>query len=208
MQLVAIDFETANKYRSSPCAVGIVVADETGIVDEFYSLINPLMDFDSFNTYVHGITERDVEDAPTFDELWPVIKPYLSNHLVVAHNASFDMSVLRATLDRYDLPYPEMEYLCTVAMSKMIWPELTNHKLNTVADHIDVVFSHHNALEDARVAVQLLLKAIEEKEVSGMDDLIHVCEVSKGRIFERGYTPPKSKSKRKSYARKSKSTKK
>lgn len=100
MNLISIDFETANKYRNSPCAIGLVVANEHGITDEFYSLINPLMDFDPYNVYVHGITERDVEDAPTFDELWPKISDYISNSLVVAHNASFDMSVLRYTLDR------------------------------------------------------------------------------------------------------------
>ena len=193
MKIVSIDFETANRYRNSPCAVGIVVADGEGIHEEFYSLINPLMDFESMNVYVHGIRESDVQDAPTFDELWPVLENYLTGSLVIAHNASFDMSVLRASLDRYDLPYPEMEYLCTVALAKRTWPELDNHKLNTVAAHIEAKFEHHHALEDARVAMQLLLKAIETKQVFNVDGLLKACSISKGRVFERGYVAPKAK---------------
>ncbi|MBP1970102.1 DNA polymerase III epsilon subunit-like protein [Virgibacillus natechei] len=60
MNFVSIDFESANEKRFSPCAIGIVVANEHEIVDEFYSLINPLMEFKSFHTYIHGITENDV----------------------------------------------------------------------------------------------------------------------------------------------------
>src|SRR5690625_3209059 len=117
MQFVSIDFETANEKRFSPCAIGVVIADENGIVDEFYSVINPLMAFTSFNTYIHGITEHDVTDAPTFPELWPTLRTYLENRLVVAHNASFDMSVLRNTLVPFDLLYLELLNVCTIASS-------------------------------------------------------------------------------------------
>ncbi|NAP01239.1 hypothetical protein FRY77_35445, partial [Halomonas sp. MG34] len=72
MKFVSIDFETANEKRHSPCAVGIVVANEKEILEEYYSLINPITAFSPFNVRVHGITDRDVEDAPTFPEIWPV----------------------------------------------------------------------------------------------------------------------------------------
>ncbi|SDJ78025.1 3'-5' exonuclease [Sediminibacillus albus] len=201
MNIVAIDFETANRYRTSACSVGIVVADENGIVDEFYSLINPLMDFDSYNTYIHGITEQDVVEAPTFDELWPELADYLSGQLVVAHNASFDMSVLRQTLDRYELPYPELDYLCTVTLSKKVWPELANHKLHTVAAYNNIEFFHHNALEDARAAALLMVKAVNQQEVKDIDLLAAKYQCSKGRIFERGYYPPKTGAKKRKSAK-------
>ncbi|WP_099157440.1 3'-5' exonuclease [Virgibacillus ndiopensis] len=194
MDFVSIDFETANEKRNSPCAIGVVVANEQGIVDEFYSLINPLMEFKSFNTYIHGITESDVEDAPTFAELWPTLHKYLDNNIVIAHNASFDMSVVRQTLDRFDLRYPELEYLCTASISKRVWPDLMSHKLNTLAAHHNIVFEHHHALEDAKVAAKVLLKAIEEYESDSLEMFLQKCMISKGRIFERGYVPPKSKS--------------
>lgn len=196
MNLVSVDFETANRYRNSPCAIGIVVANKQGIVEEFYSLINPLMDFESHNIYVHGITERDVEDAPTFAELWPTINKYLSNNIVVAHNASFDMSVLRATLDRFDLVYPNLDYLCTVALSKVAWPGLPNYKLNTLASMIGSEFSHHHALEDARVVVDLLVKAMYQHDVEELRQLTEKLNITCGRVYERGYITPKVKRKR------------
>ncbi|QDP39946.1 3'-5' exonuclease [Radiobacillus deserti] len=193
MNIVSIDFETANKYRSSPCAIGIVVSDGKKIIDEFYSLINPLMEFHSYNIYVHGIEEVDVVDAPTFDELWPVIQKYVENGLVVAHNASFDMSVLRATLDRYELPYPTIQYICSVALSKQIWPRLENYKLNHLADIHSIHFNHHNALEDARVVVHLLHKALEEKNIPVISSLLDMYRISCGQIYERSYVTPKVK---------------
>ncbi|WP_188456977.1 3'-5' exonuclease [Virgibacillus oceani] len=193
MEFVSIDFETANEKRSSPCAIGVVVANKNGIVDEYYSLINPLMEFSPYNTYVHGITENDVADAPTFPELWPALHNYLAHNLVIAHNASFDMSVIRHTLDRFDLQYPDLEYLCTANISKRVWPDLHNHKLNTLADHHHIMFEHHHALEDARVAAKVFLKAIEEYEVGSVEMFLQKCKIAKGRIYERGYVPPKSK---------------
>jgi len=196
MQFVSIDFETANEKRFSPCAIGVVIADENGIVDEFYSVINPLMAFTSFNTYIHGITEHDVTDAPTFPELWPTLRTYLENRLVVAHNASFDMSVLRNTLDHFDLVYPELDYLCTVNISKKVWPELRNHKLNTVADYHAITFDHHQALEDARVAAKIFIKAMETQQTTVLEKFLENCHMTRGRVFERGYVPPRAKRKK------------
>lgn len=196
MNFISIDFETANEKRHSPCAIGIVVANETGIVDEFYSLINPLMDFSSYNIRVHGITEADVIEAPTFAELWPKFESYLTGNVIIAHNASFDMSVLRKTLDYFNLTYPQMEYLCTVEIAKRVWPDLMNHRLNTVAAHHNIRFEHHHALEDARVAALILIEAIREYKAEHLDDLLENYSMKKGKIYERGYVTPKINAKK------------
>lgn len=193
MNFVSIDFETANEKRHSPCAVGIVIADEKDILDEYYSLINPETYFNPFNIRVHGIVEEDVLDARTFSEIWPTLETYLSGNLVVAHNASFDMSVIRQSLDRDRITYPELEYLCTANIAKYVWPELENHKLNTLAAHHGFALNHHNALEDARVAAKVMQKAMESVESHSIDAFVKQCQITKGRIFERGYYPPKVK---------------
>lgn len=193
MNFISIDFETANEQRHSPCAIGVVVANKHEIIDEFYSLINPLTAFRSVNTYIHGITEEDVQDAPTFEELWPTLQRYLTHQVVVAHNASFDMSVMRKTLDYFHLSYPEMEYLCTVNISKKVWPDLHNHKLNTLATSQGITFEHHHALEDARVAAKILMKAMESYQSQTLDDFLEACRITKGRIYDHGYYPPKIK---------------
>lgn len=191
--IVSIDFETANEKRFSPCAIGIVVANGDKVVDEFYSLINPQMEFSSFNIDVHGITSWDVKDAPTFTELWPTLQRYLTNNLVVAHNASFDMSVIRHTLDYYNLPYPEMDYICTRNIAKRVWPNLMNHKLDTIARYYNITFEHHHALEDARVCWKVLLQAMRTHETTSVDILLDKCSITKGKIYERGYFPPKAR---------------
>lgn len=192
MIFTSIDFETANAKRHSPCAVGIVVANEHEIIDEYYTLINPLMEFSSFNIEVHGITSRDVENQPTFAEIWPTINEYLTDHLVIAHNASFDMSVIRNTLDYFNMPYPSMDYLCTANISRRVWPELMNHKLNTVAVHHGITFEHHHALEDARVAAKIFQQAVDQHG-GLLDSLLAHCKMEKGRIFEHGYKTPRMK---------------
>lgn len=193
MNIISIDFETANEKRFSPCAIGVVIANEDEIIEEFYSLINPQLDFTSFNIGIHGIHPHDVADAPTFVELWPILHRYLANNLVIAHNASFDMSVIRHTLDYYNLAYPELDYLCTRNIAKQVWPNLMNHKLNTIASYYDIIFEHHHALEDARVAWKVFQKAKEEYETNSVDLFLEKCSITKGRMYERGYAAPKGK---------------
>src|SRR5690625_8021921 len=118
MNIISIDFETANEKRFSPCAIGIVIANETEIVDEFYSLINPQMAFTSFNIGIHGIQPHDVVDAPTFVELWPILHRYLADNLVIAQIGSFDMSVIRHTLDYFNLLYPDFAFVYVRTISK------------------------------------------------------------------------------------------
>ncbi|TRM11785.1 3'-5' exonuclease [Lentibacillus cibarius] len=198
MRFVSIDFETANEKRNSPCAIGVVVANADGIVDEFYSLINPMTHFKAFHTRIHGIKADDVINAPTFAELWPTLHGYLAGNMVIAHNASFDMSVMRHTLDYFNLTYPELDYLCTANIARRVWPELTNHKLNTVAAHHGIRFDHHHALEDASVAAKILIKAFETYGTRDLDIFLEKCHMSKGRIYEQGYFPPKAKRTKKS----------
>ncbi|MFC4389108.1 exonuclease domain-containing protein [Gracilibacillus marinus] len=187
MNYVAIDFETANQDRFSPCAVGLVVFNKEGVVNEYYSLINPNMEFDSYNSMIHGITEEDVLGAPTFTDIWDELSEYLTHHICIAHNASFDMSVLRHTLDHFNITHPEIDYLCTRIISKLVWPGLFNYKLNTIADFKKISFNHHNALEDAKAAAELFRLAIIESEVEDGYELIDKYKLIQGKIFEGGY---------------------
>ncbi|UTR14740.1 3'-5' exonuclease [Salipaludibacillus sp. LMS25] len=162
MNFIAIDFETASNQRDSACAIGLVQVIDGCIVDEVYTLIRPKNPyFDPFCEKVHGISWEDVKGAPLFNDIWPDLVHYFENNLVVAHNASFDISVLKSTLKANGLPYPSMTYNCTVAVAKKTWPEFYNFKLNTIAAELDMTFNHHHALEDAKVAAQIILKAAE-----------------------------------------------
>ena len=115
MNFVAIDFETANAKRYSACSVALTVVRENKIVDEFYSLIKPPTDFFWRNVQIHGIHEEDVANAPSFTDIWDHIDSFFGeNKLVIAHNAPFDNSVIKSSLDYYGIERPNYLTLDTI----------------------------------------------------------------------------------------------
>lgn len=159
MNFVALDFETANPKRNSPCSIALTIVRNSQIVDQFYSLIKPQGDFFWRNTRVHGITAADVAKAPSFVELWPHIQGlFTPDNLIVAHNAPFDVSVLKATTNLYNIPEPHFLTLDTVKTSKFFFPDLPNHKLPTITKQLSIeLTNHHNALDDCHACAAILL---------------------------------------------------
>lgn len=173
MNFVALDFETANSSRNSACSIALTVVKNNQIIDELYSLINPQVPFYWKNTQIHGITEKQVSSAPTFAELWPHISGFFSKEkLVVAHNASFDCSVLTHTLQFYDLPVPNYLILDTLTTSKNLFT-MDNYKLNTVCSNLGITLDHHhNALNDSQACANILLYQIKKYGVATLSDFI------------------------------------
>ncbi len=197
LDFVAIDFETANTTRSSVCSIGLVVVKNGQVVQEYYQLVKPDdMYFDPICVRIHGITPEDVKDAPSFQEVWQDVSHLLEGTLVIAHNASFDMSVLRYSLDACDLDYPTFSYNCTVNVSKKTWLGLHSYSLNVVAEHLQLEFKHHHALEDAQVAAQVYLEACQYNQVSSHEELIEKLEIGQGTIYPNGYTPARANKKK------------
>lgn len=188
MDFVALDFETANEKRHSPCSLGVCVVEHNEVVLEKYWLIKPRdLRFAPMNIWIHGIREGDVVNEAEFDVLWEEIRPLLEGKLVVAHNAAFDMSVLRQTLSLYDLPYPRFDYCCTMVMSKHFYPYLENAKLNTVSKHLGFQFNHHHAGADALACANILLNIAAELNIDNITDLARCIGVKIGQIFPGGY---------------------
>jgi DNA polymerase-3 subunit epsilon len=135
MSWAAIDFETANQTRGSACALGVAIVEDSHVVQRSSWLIRPpTLDFNPYNVMIHGITADDVASAPTFDALWPSVQALLEGRPVIAHNASFDISVLRHSLDAYGLRWPKLQYVCTRVLAKKVWTDLISYSLPVVAD--------------------------------------------------------------------------
>lgn len=174
MEFTAIDFETANGSRASACAIGIVVVRNMEVVETCYDLIRPPdLYFSPFNIRIHGIRPQDVMDKPDFAQLWREIRGYFENRLVIAHNASFDMSVLRGTLDRYDIDYPQLRYSCTMMMARRQWPFQPSYRLTSVAEMLGITFQHHHALEDAHACAQIATSIAREREINSCNELVN-----------------------------------
>ncbi len=192
MEFTAIDFETANEKRASACAIGIVLVKNGEIIEQSYHLIRPPeLRFNRINISIHGITRNDVIDEPSFDELWPSIRHYFENRLVIAHNASFDMSVLRSMLDHYFIPYPELSCGCTLIMSRKHWPDRRGYSLNVIADLLNIEFQHHHAMEDSLVCAQIALHILKGNQANSFKELPSTLGFSYGSLFPGGYKPAK-----------------
>ena len=187
---MAIDFETANSARSSPCAIGVSVV-EGGVVSLTRQwLIRPAdMCFDPFNISIHGITPEMVENEPEFDKLWPELLPFLTRYPIVAHNASFDMSVLRKTLDLYGLRYPTASYLCSVILAKTTWPGLMSYRLDYLAGHLGFELKHHNASSDAIGAATIVMASASAHHATSLPGLVGATRIEIGNIFNGWYKP-------------------
>lgn len=187
---VAIDFETANSGRASACSIGVTWFDDIRVLRTAHRLIRPIdLDFNGFNIAIHGIYPEDVEDEPEFPSLWQELLPLMRGKMILAHNAAFDMSVLRASLDLYGLPWPEVSYLCTVKIAQLIWPDLPNHKLPTICRHIGFDLDHHSAASDAEGCAMIALSAARHRGIPRIEELPDCCEISMGRIRSGSYSP-------------------
>ncbi|HEY5275191.1 MAG TPA: 3'-5' exonuclease [Coriobacteriia bacterium] len=181
---IAIDFETASRERASACALGLAVIEGDRVVERRDWLIQPPGNyFEPMNTRIHGIHADLVAQSPEFDELWPQIEPYLSGRMVLAHNAPFDMGVLRASIARYELAPPAIAgYHCTVTVSRRVWPNLPNHQLSSVCRHCGISLDHHEAASDAAACASIALRCLEEVGVPTLDDLADELGLRPGRL--------------------------
>ena len=187
MKIVAIDFETANTSELSICSVGIAIFENNQLADTYYSLIRPPKGYGWFRpdwiTDCHGISHTDVYDAPEFPAVSPEIFTRLSAaDVVVAHNAQFDMRVLRSTAAHFNLPCPAFDYLCTCRLAKRVWPQLPDKQLSTVATHIGHKFEHHRALADAEACGRTLLAMMAHRGIATPRDLAAAVGVPLGRL--------------------------
>lgn len=159
-RFTAIDFETANKYPLSACALGFVVYENGMEIMRKSWLIKPPSPYDLFdptNIRIHNITPAMVTSSPSFAQIFPMIEPYLSNSVVIAHNADFDLGILRALMTHYHLEVSSIMYGCTVQLSRKAFEGLPNYKLNTVAQTLGFPLNHHDALSDALACANILL---------------------------------------------------
>ena len=179
----AIDFETANWFRGSPCAVGLVKVIDGAVVDERRYLMRPPQgcdEFDGFNVMLHGITPEMVRHEPRFAARLPDILEFADGLPLIAHNAAFDMGVIRDACDASGVPWPEVKYGCTLVLSRVTW-SLLSYSLPWVAEAAGIPFDHHHDPQaDARGAAAILLAAAAHHGASTFEELTKATAVRLG----------------------------
>ena len=167
MDFVVIDVETANADVASICQVGIASFRGGELADKWVTLVDPEEYFSPFNISIHGIDEYEVEGAPTWAEIFPQIASRLQGRIVVSHTP-FDRAALARACARSNLEGCECTWLDSARVVRRAWPQFSRsgYGLSNVAAHFGIEYRAHDALEDARCAGLLLLRAIEETGLS------------------------------------------
>ncbi|MBB6404058.1 exonuclease domain-containing protein [Arthrobacter sp. AZCC_0090] len=174
LDFTAIDFETANGFRGSPCSVGLSKVRGGVVVEEASWLMRPPENHDHFeyhNTRIHGIRAEDVATAPRFGELFPEIGAFIGGDILAAHNAAFDLGVIRSGLEVSGLPGPAYEYVCTVMLSRRCY-FLVSNSLPYAAEEAGVpLVNHHDAAEDARACAGILVDIARRNNANSIAEL-------------------------------------
>lgn len=162
LDFTAIDFETANSSSASACAVGLVRVRGGRIVAQEGWLIKPPPGHDRFfeiNVGIHGITPADVANARSWTEQWPDFAGFIGDDVLVAHNAGFDMRVLRGVCETTGTTWPPYQYVCSLQVARKTYA-LDSYRLPIVAaaaGHLD--FAHHDAAADAMACAHIMIDA-------------------------------------------------
>lgn len=166
-RFLALDVETANADMSSICQIGVVEFEEGKAIKEWGSFINPQDYFDPFNISVHGITSQAVQDAPLFSNIHSKIQQSVEGYVVVTH-MTFDQVSLHRASQKYELPDISCTWLDSARVVRRQWEKFSQsgYNLPNITNHLGIKYKPHDAVEDARAAGEVVLKAINESGLS------------------------------------------
>lgn len=172
MKFYAIDVETANADYSSICQIGVAKFDGDEIIERWATLINPETYFDEMNIGIHGITEYDVADAPTFSDVYSELKTRIEGKIAV-HHMPFDRSAINRACIKYGLELIDTQWLDSARVVKRTWLQFSQkgYGLSNISNFLGINFEHHDALEDAIAAGKVLIEASKQSGLS-LDELL------------------------------------
>lgn len=167
-RFVVLDVETTGlspRHGDRIIEIGAIAIENKMIIKEFSSLINSSCAIARHVQEVHGITQEMLTGKPKPEEVIPVFAEFIRDSVLVAHNAKFDIGFIRHEFRKQRLAFNH-KYICTLEMSRGLFPRLPNHKLSTVYRHLigepTADIQRHRALADARMVAAIWL-AMEGK---------------------------------------------
>jgi DNA polymerase-3 subunit epsilon len=170
IDFIALDVETANPDLASICQIGIIAYANGQVVHEWQSFIDPEDYFDPSNINIHGIDEEKVIGAPIFPKIEEDLRRLLYGQIVTTHTA-FDKASINRSLIRYGLPIIECTWLDTARVARRAWVQFAQkgYGIANLAQYLDIKFTQHIAIEDARATGEVLLHAIADTGLSISD---------------------------------------
>lgn len=185
LDFTAVDFETANRYRGSPCSVGLVKVRAGRIVNEFTTLIQPpatLNYFEYYNTTINHITADMVVGAPSWKQALSKIVDFSESDTLVCHNSGFDLSVIRGACTADRVPWPSADFLCTLVLARRAY-RLPCYRLPFVAAQCGAeIEQHHQAGADARCTAMIAVAMASEQGAQTVIELAESLGVRTGHM--------------------------
>ena len=190
---VIIDFETANNYPSSVCQIGMVKVNKGKIVDTFQALIKPKpFYFNEVNISIHNISAGDVIDKPSFMDMYSIIDDFIDNHLLIAHNASFDMNCLLRILSFNNVEF-SYNFVCSLRLAKDLISNCSHSLTNLSRDITKFNYKAHDALEDSLATQELMNYMYANYDlISHINDKYQIGSISNEKIYQ-GFICKKNK---------------
>ena len=160
---VVFDLETTgfSPIKDKIIEIGAVKVENGVITDKFSTFVNPKVPIPFEITNLTGITDDMVMEAPDIETILPQFLEFVGDAVLVAHNASFDVSFIEQNC-RYQDITPDFTSVDTVAMARILLPTLSKFKLNVVANALHISLeNHHRAVDDAGATAEIFVKFVE-----------------------------------------------
>lgn len=188
---VVFDIETTGLSSKNDMITEIGAVKVMGgkVAETFSQLINPGIPIPPKITELTGITNEMVAGMPSIDTVMPEFKKFMGDSILVAHNATFDIGFIREKMNILNMEFdnPVMD---TLELARSVFTGLKNHKLNTVAKHLEVsLINHHRAVDDATATAEILIKTLDilmEKNIVSLKQINRLSnnqDASKGDQF-------------------------
>jgi len=161
---VVFDIETTglSKEKNHITEIGAVKVVNGEITDTWSSFVNPCEPIPEEIVSLTGITDEMVANAPKIEEILGDFFAFCENCVLVAHNAKFDVGFMKKAAKDCQIDFG-FSWLDTLQLARCLYPEMANHKLNTLSKHLKVVLeNHHRAVDDAKATADIFVKMLEE----------------------------------------------
>ncbi len=171
---VVVDLETTGSVIGVDeiIEIGAVVMCDGQVLDELDSLVWSDRKIPPWVARLTGISNEDLEGAPTFSDVAERLHAMIDGRVFVAHDIRFDLPFLRWEFARRGLARPAVTGVCTLQLSRMLWPDLTSRSLPDLSRHFEISHDNpHRAAEDARATAGILQYALDDAMRLGLRDL-------------------------------------
>ena len=177
-EFICFDIESTgtNPQTDGITEIAAVLVKNGEICESFQTYTNPDRPIPAFITELTGISDATVADAPSQAEGVAAFRAFCGDRIVVAHNAKFDTSFIEKVSADAGTPW-EMTSIDTLELARTLMPELSRHKLNIVAEGLDLPkFKHHSASEDTKVLAMIFVEFLKRMQAEGVENVSEINE--------------------------------